>query len=159
MKAFFISMLISFSAVFVAASCDKHSDRPDEPLAQAAAPAAGLPVPAAQPATPIADLLTDLNEQVKAAIFDNRSAIANAYDPVDRHIGDAVNLWKSQGGQYTDEASRGLDDARTNAVQSFKALGDATAETWTSAKDNAVSALQRVQSSLNDLKDSEKPKP
>ncbi|HET7536643.1 MAG TPA: hypothetical protein VFJ90_09330 [Candidatus Didemnitutus sp.] len=155
MKTLLISLLISSSAVVAAASSNQYTN---EPLLQAAPPAPNLTRPAPS-SVPIADMLADLNDQVKAATFENRITISNAYDPVDRHIGDTVNVWKAQGSQFTDYAERQLGDARLNAVQAFKALADATEETWTTAKDNATSALQRLQSSLNDLKDSEKPKP
>ncbi len=165
MKMFTLSFLCAAAAAsLIAAGCDKHKD-PTDPITQAplaSAPSTGqsdapaTPPVLEQPQSPASDLVVGIMQQLKESTYETRSTIAAAFDPVNRSIEARLAQWKSNGSQFTEPAERQLQDARANAAQKFKALDDATEETWNSAKDNASSALQHLQGAINDLRESDK---
>jgi hypothetical protein len=163
MKTFTSTFLCAAATALIAVGCDRHHDNPADPITSTVA-ASGQPsgqAPATPPVlvgpqNPQSDLIAGVMAELKDSTYETRSTISAAFDPVDRQIQERVSIWKANGSQFTEPAERQLEDARANAVQKFKELGEATEQTWNTAKDNATSALMHLQGAINDLRESDK---
>jgi hypothetical protein len=116
------------------------------------------PVP--EPQNPQADLpirvdttapLDSLEEQLKNASFDQRGALAAAFDTVNRSLDSRIAELRTYGAELDDAAAGNLSEARDYGRQVFRDMSLTTEETWQTARHNAVMALRKIRNSLQTL--------
>lgn len=99
------------------------------------------------PASP----LDSLENQLAAAGFDQRGALATAFDAANLTVDQRIAELRAQGLTLSDEAAANLASARDYARQAFRDLSLTTEETWVSARHNGVMALRKIRGSLQVL--------
>jgi hypothetical protein len=136
LPSFFIGLLLASS---LAAQSFTPVPEPEKPQAD-------LPV-RVDPAAP----LDSLEEQLKEASFDQRGALATAFDTVNRSVEARVAELRNYGAELDDAASDNLSEARDYGRQAFRDMSLTTEETWQTARHNALMALRKIRNSLQTL--------
>ncbi len=109
-------------------------------------PQADLPV-RLDPSSP----LDSLEEQLKNASFDQRGALATAFDTVNRSVEARVAELRNYGAELNDAATGNLSEARDFGRQTFRDMSLTTEESWQTARHNALMALRKIRNSLETL--------
>ena len=97
------------------------------------------------------DPIFSLEAQVKIAGFDQRGALATAFDEANRAVDARVAELRAAGYVFADEAANNLVLARDRAQQAFRDLSLTTNDSWTTARYTAVLAMRRIRGALQDL--------
>lgn len=96
--------------------------------------------------------LDSLERQLVSAPFDQRGALATAFDSVNRSVEGEIASLNSQMGSLNTAASGNLTEARSFGTQAFRDLSLSTEETWQTSRHNALMALRKIRNSLETLK-------
>jgi hypothetical protein len=96
--------------------------------------------------------LDSLENQLASASFDQRGALATAFDAAVLAVDERVAEFRSQGLELADEALANLATARDDARQAFRDLSLTTEETWQTARHNGVLALRKIRGSIQVLR-------
>jgi hypothetical protein len=95
--------------------------------------------------------LASLESQLAGAAFDQRGALATAFDEANLSLDGRAAALRAQGLTAADAAEANLDEARNQARQAFRDLSLTTEETWKAARHNAMSAVRKIRECLEVL--------
>lgn len=95
--------------------------------------------------------LDSLERQLADASYEQRGALAAAFDTVSRAVRQRVAEMRAQGLDFNDAASGNLDEATNFGGQAFRDLSLSTEETWRTSRHNALMALRKIRGTLETL--------
>lgn len=142
----------------VVAGCDAAADPSAagaaSTFAQVSLPASDISAQATPP-TPaeisLSSTLDQIYQEVRTAPYASRQALSDGFEQADRAIELAVSGWRSRGIEISTEGEEKLAAARESARQMFRQLSLATEATWSTARDNAASALRDLRAAVEQL--------
>ena len=116
----------------------------------APAPEPVVPHPAPSASSP--DSLNKLVDQLRNANFDQRDAMAAAFETANAEVDTRLSEWRAAGTTTDTTAEENLSISREKAVQKIRDMTLSTEETWLTARDTAVTALQDLRKALEYIK-------
>lgn len=121
---------------------------PTAAVPASAAPTTAVPSTAVGNPTPAAEPLARVVTQLKDLSYDSRDQLSTVSSSIDAQVDAQLAAWQAAGRTLDSGAIAKLDGARAAAKAKIDALSMATAETWNTARDDAVAALGTVRDTL-----------
>jgi hypothetical protein len=145
---------VSVSALIAAAGCSDKSHDNAAPASADRTPSAVAPaepgaVAPVVPATP--DPFAEISDALRSAGREQSANLAVLQERMQQSITERLGAIKASGRVVPRETESKLDAALDDFSEKVKALSTASAETWESARSNAVASLDTAHSIFNDI--------
>lgn len=114
------------------------------------APQPVVPHPAPSASSP--DALNKLVDQLRNATFEQREAMGAAFESANAEVDTQLSQWRAGGTTSDSTADENLRISREKAAQKIRDMTLSTEETWLTARDTAVTALQDLRKALEYMK-------
>lgn len=147
MKSRFPLLLIAPAALLFAAGCSKSQNDKVADAAQSATTAVK------DAAIDVKDAAVDAWDSVKDYTLDRKADFSAGFDQKTKSMDDKIDQLKANASSTTDadkaKAIKDYDEARADLKAKLSDLGNATADTWASAKANVKIAWDKVKSAYD----------